>query len=198
MNHYTYPGFIDLFVKGRIAEKDARRQTLTAKEIINRLQDQPGVILADEVGMGKTFVALAVAVTFHYHDPQKRPVVIMVPPSLKEKWPRDFNMFRYRCISEEYQDRFQFARAEKAEDFLKLLDDPPEKRKSMIFLTHGAMSRGLTDGWIKLALIRRSLYRRWKTEKTKNKLYKNIGSLLNMIYNFLTCFNSFCQGIELS
>ena len=37
------------------------RQEATAREVLVRLRQQPGVVLADEVGMGKTFVALAVA-----------------------------------------------------------------------------------------------------------------------------------------
>ena len=44
-----------------IPDADARRQRLTAAEILRRFDGQPGQILADEVGMGKTFVALAVA-----------------------------------------------------------------------------------------------------------------------------------------
>ena len=75
---------IHLFVEGRIEEQDARRQELTAREILRRLANQPGLVLADEVGMGKTFVALAVAASVALSDSQRRPVVVMVPPSLKE------------------------------------------------------------------------------------------------------------------
>ena len=59
---------INLYVKDRISEPDARRQMKTAKVIIDRLKKQPGLILADEVGMGKTFVALAVAASVHLFD----------------------------------------------------------------------------------------------------------------------------------
>lgn len=45
----------------RISEHDALRQLRTIAEILRRLPDQPGIVLADEVGMGKTFVALGVA-----------------------------------------------------------------------------------------------------------------------------------------
>ena len=54
---------IDLHVPERIAKHDALRQTRTTREILHRLHERPGVILADEVGMGKTFVALAVLYT---------------------------------------------------------------------------------------------------------------------------------------
>lgn len=90
---YELADFINLFVEGRIAEEDAARQMATAHEILQRLEKQPGLILADEVGMGKTFVALSVAVSIAVSNRGKRPVVVMVPPALKEKWPRDFELF---------------------------------------------------------------------------------------------------------
>jgi hypothetical protein len=37
----------------RISVEDADRQMATAAEILRRLEHQPGVVLADEVGMGK-------------------------------------------------------------------------------------------------------------------------------------------------
>jgi hypothetical protein len=37
----------------RISEQDASRQMRTAAEILRRLEHRPGVVLADEVGMGK-------------------------------------------------------------------------------------------------------------------------------------------------
>ena|SRR5689334_25310091 len=85
---------IDLHVTGRIDSVDAQRQMATAREILRRLQTQPGLVLADEVGMGKTFVALSVAAMVSRTDRKSRPVIVMVPPALKEKWPRDFEVFK--------------------------------------------------------------------------------------------------------
>jgi hypothetical protein len=84
----------------------------------------------------------------------------MVPPSLKEKWPRDFGVFTEQCLNDEQRARLQCASAETGVQFLKRLDDTQERRASLIFLTHGAMSRTLTDGWVRLAIIHRALYRR--------------------------------------
>lgn len=127
--HYRFCEQIDLFVKGRICRDDAERQERTAREILRRLESQPGLILADEVGMGKTFVALAVAVSVHVADKRCRPVVIMVPPSLKDKWPRDFSLFLEKCLPARLKRSISWARAENAVQFLKLLDDPIERRK---------------------------------------------------------------------
>src|SRR5436190_2487757 len=102
---------INLHVVDRISPDDAIRQTESARAILRRLADQPGVVLADEVGMGKTFVALAVAASVALSD-RKRPVVVMVPPSLREKWPRDFGVFAEQCVTDELRGRLSFASAE--------------------------------------------------------------------------------------
>ena len=88
----------------RVSTEDAERQERTANEILRRLAEQPGVILADEVGMGKTFVALAVAASVALARRDDGPVVVMVPPSLKHKWPRDWDVFREHCLRGEAQE----------------------------------------------------------------------------------------------
>lgn len=175
---YPFAASIRLHVPGRISEFDAQRQERTAQEILRRLTDQPGLILADEVGMGKTFVALAVAASVALSDAQRRPVVVMAPPSLKEKWPRDFAVFAEKCLSAEAAQQLRAASADSAVAFLKLLDDPEERRKSIVFLTHGAMHRGLSDSWVKLAVIQRALHRRHNTTQLRRALYRCAGKLL--------------------
>ena len=83
----------------RIPDEDAARQERTAENILKRLARQPGVVLADEVGMGKTFVAMAVAASILIERPNDGPVVVMVPPSLRDKWPKDWKVFREKCLS---------------------------------------------------------------------------------------------------
>ena len=169
---------IDLYVENRIATEDAARQSATAGEILKRFETQAGVILADEVGMGKTFVALAVAATEALEDPEHRPVVVMVPPSVKDKWPRDFAIFREYCLPEAQARRLKCASANRPVEFLKLLDDPPERRNAVIFLTHGAMSRRLKDPFVKLALIRQALKHRRDVDPIRRALCRYGGDLL--------------------
>ena len=76
----------------RVPEADQRRQRQEVVEILSRLRRQPGVILADEVGMGKTFVALAVAYSVAATN-LRGPVVVMVPPNLIDKWEQDMATF---------------------------------------------------------------------------------------------------------
>lgn len=145
----------------RISSDDTRRQARTAAEILRRLNRQPGLILADEVGMGKTYVALAVAVSVVEATEGERPVVVMVPPSVGEKWPREWDVFRELCL----KGGPTWIRAAsnaivRPAPFFKLLDDPARTRKHIIFLTHGALTNALVDPYTRLALIRRALKRK--------------------------------------
>lgn len=179
--NYSLHKSINLHVADRISQNDAERQLRTAASILLRLKDQPGVILADEVGMGKTFVALAAAVSIYLQD--KKPVVIMIPPNLIAKWPNDFKLFRESCVMDpEIRTRLRYEVAERPEIFLNLLDDEEKKRCAIIFLTHGALTRNMSDGWIKLAIIQKTLYRRRNTTEIYNSLSKYAGSLIEMLY----------------
>lgn len=169
---------MNLHVSGRISQEDAERQTKSAREILRRLATQPGLVLADEVGMGKTFVALAVAVSVALSDKRRRPVVVMVPPSLKEKWPRDFALFQERCVSRDVASRVRAASATTAVELLKLLDNPVENRPSLVFLTHGAMHRGLSDSWVKLAIIQRALKGRHNIVNLRRALCRCMSRLI--------------------
>jgi len=182
---YTYSihEAIDLYVEGRISKADARRQRATASVILQRLEVRPGIVLADEVGMGKTFVALAVAASVALSDRRKRPVVVMVPPSLKEKWPKDFRVFKEKCIrSESVKKYLTFKSADNAIEFFKLLDDAPYSRVSIIFLTHGAMNpyRKLRDRWVKLAILQKAIYKKPGAKGIRRAMCRFIGDLLRM------------------
>lgn len=181
MNYlYPYLKEINLHVQARISEEDARRQEKTAREILKRLSQRPGVILADEVGMGKTFVALAVAVSVAFANRGRRPVVVMVPPSLRNKWPRDFELFLQKCLPEDMAGKIRYGCAERAVQFLKLLDDSPNRRKQIVFVTHGAMSRNLDDKWVKLAIVAHTIRGRWGVEDMRKALSRVLADLLHM------------------
>lgn len=151
----------------RIDPADGDRQLVTAREICARLNDQPGVILADDVGMGKTFVALAVAVSVS-HAARNRQVVVMVPSAVGDKWPNDWTVFREKCLRGGPEIRATEATVRRGSDFLKLLDDAADRRKHIIFLSHGALSSNLNDPFIKLAVVRAAfLYQRTLADKRK-------------------------------
>jgi hypothetical protein len=128
--------------------------------------------------MGKTFVALAVAVSVSIARPDDGPVVVMVPPSLKQKWPKDWEVFKEHCLRPPLKGTLRAASADRGVAFLRLLDDPSDRRNAIVFLTHGALNRSLTDEWVKLALIRRALVRRSSLEDVRRALPRFAGRLL--------------------
>jgi hypothetical protein len=168
----------------RIAEEDGQRQERAASELLARFARQPGVILADEVGMGKTFVAMAVAVSIMSEHPDAGPIVVMSPPSLREKWPRDWEIFNQKCLSSSLRDRFRAARADSGVQFLGLLDDPPDRRSHLIFLTHGALNRTLGDGLAKLAVIKRAFKGRSSLAAQRTNFQRFAGRLLGLDSSF--------------
>ena len=96
-------------------EHDCRRQTETGNAILRRFfgpkdrERRELMILADEVGLGKTYVALAVAVSIldairrgETPDglPSNKPVVLVLTPTndaLFNKWMREAEAFRKDC-----------------------------------------------------------------------------------------------------
>ncbi len=141
----------------RISERDALRQFRTVAEILRRLSTQPGIVLADEVGMGKTFVALGVAMMAALADRGRRPVVVMVPSSLHEKWPRDFDVFQSLAIKRAEDKTLRVAPADSGLDLFKLIDNEAKNRPHIIFLKHGAFHVQNIDHWVRLALIKRAM-----------------------------------------
>lgn len=145
------------FKNERVSDRDALRQYRTVAEILRRLENQPGVVLADEVGMGKTFVALGVAMVTALADRGRRPVVVMVPSSLHEKWPRDFDVFRSLALGRSADSALRAEAAESGLEFFRLLDNDVSKRPHIIFLKHGAFHVQNIDHWVRLALIKRAM-----------------------------------------
>ncbi len=156
----------------RVPEADQKRQRKEVEDILRRLRGSPGVILADEVGMGKTFVALAIAYSVAVRSP-RGPVVIMVPPNLVEKWKQDLNTFcelyldNVKPVDKDMAVRkdstpatsLRYGVARHSIELMKLLDDPRHERCHMIFLAQGAMGRSQSDKWVRLALIAECLRR---------------------------------------
>jgi len=118
-------------------EHDRARQTATVNAILKRFfagkkaKRRELTILADEVGLGKTYVALSVAVSIldtirngETPDglPSNKPVVLVLTPSndaLFNKWMREAEAFRTDC-----------ARTRDALDWLEIRSPIPGKSKS--------------------------------------------------------------------
>lgn len=196
---YTLPSELTLGSAGatRIPLEDQQRQRREAAAILERLASQPGVVLADEVGMGKTFVALSVAYAVA-RQARSGPVVIMVPANLVDKWVQDLASFcqlytpgvtavpkahdgpgRFRT-----PDRLLFGVARRSVELMRLLDDPLRERAEVILLASTAMSRGQSDKWVRLAFIAETFRRHGKRAmlaQVKPTAHRFLGELLEAI-----------------
>jgi hypothetical protein len=187
--------------RDKVPHADQARQRRTVDEIIRRFERQPGIILADEVGMGKTFVALAVAYTMAM-KPGVSPVVVMVPSGLVAKWQSDLATFCALYVANctpiaigelgstprelSKPGAFRHAVAKDGISFLHLLDDPKAIRAHIIFVTHQAMSRQRMDKWVNLCLISEALRRHARGRgrtliNVKTSIHRFIGELTGML-----------------
>lgn len=183
-------------LNARVPEADQKRQRAEVDEILRRLRRQPGVILADEVGMGKTFVALAIAYSVAIRSP-RGPVIVMVPANLVDKWEQDLKTFcelylddrhpvsRDAASRKELTDphAVRYGIARHSVDLMKLLDDSIRERCHLILLAQGAMGRRQTDKWIRLALIAEALRRHGRGKasrliQVKNQIHRFLAELL--------------------
>ena len=73
--------------------KTASLQTKTCAALINMLENSLGMILGDDVGMGKTYVAIATAAYYLTMNPEK--IIIIITPSwqLNAKWYKELHKF---------------------------------------------------------------------------------------------------------
>ena len=183
-------------MKDRVPAADQKRQREEVKAILARLRRQPGVILADEVGMGKTFVALAIAYSVATRSP-RGPVIVMVPANLIDKWEQDLATFcelyldnrrPVCCHGARRKDLIapesvRYGTARHSVELMRLLDDPPRRRCHFILLAQGAMSRSQTDKWVRLALISEALRRHGRSRaerltKVKHQIHRFLAELL--------------------
>ncbi|WP_461321163.1 helicase-related protein [Bradyrhizobium diazoefficiens] len=73
---------------------EIERQEDTVIRALDMLDDRPGILLADEVGMGKTYEALGVAAAVQKERPRSRIVIVTPGPDLNIKWFSEFSRFR--------------------------------------------------------------------------------------------------------
>ncbi|MGI8755706.1 MAG: hypothetical protein ACR2MB_07575 [Acidimicrobiales bacterium] len=98
---------------------------------------------------------------------------MMVPPGVAEKWIKEFEVLRIRCLAPGTPTlRVTKTPIRNGSDFLRLLDDADDRRHHLIVLTHGALSARLGDPWVQLALVRHALRYQRDTEPYRRALAK--------------------------
>jgi hypothetical protein len=81
-----------------ISEHAAQEQLKGAVAIHNVLQEEGVAYLADEVGMGKTYVALGALALFRHFNPNFRVLVIAPRENIQKKWIKELTNFCERNV----------------------------------------------------------------------------------------------------
>jgi hypothetical protein len=94
-----------------VRARDVERQEDTVLRALTLLDEQPGVVLADEVGMGKTYEALGVLAARLHERPSARSLILTPGPDLNVKWHKDLRAFceASRPMYSGFADRFTAA-----------------------------------------------------------------------------------------
>lgn len=88
--------FLHLGARGEkdgVPTGDVERQEQTVLRALEVLENRPGVVLADEVGMGKTFEALGILAAFRHANAKARMVILTPGPDLNQKWLNELRRF---------------------------------------------------------------------------------------------------------
>ena len=95
-----------------VPPRDVERQEDTVLRALNILETQPGVVLADEVGMGKTYEALGVVAAQCHLRPESRTLILTPGPDLNTKWMGELEAFgdKQQCMFAGFVGRFQEAK----------------------------------------------------------------------------------------
>jgi hypothetical protein len=80
--------------------------------------------------------------------------------------------------------RLRSSRVDSGVQFLCLLDDKPDTRSHVIFLTHGALNRAIGDGLAKLAVIKRAFKGRSSLAAQRTNFQRFAGKLLGLDSSF--------------
>lgn len=185
--------------KKRMSEEDPRRQPASVNKILNAFFGPPELrseiqLLADEVGMGKTFVALATAYavldTLRNKPSDEQPLdlkkcyraVVVVTPAgnhaLTEKWHREVEALRTRCSRDVDKTRWFHSRVCKTpEDLIESLWRANDRRRDpsrppcVIVCQGNIFTRRMRDSGERLRFLAACLFRWWGNKINMEERY---------------------------
>ncbi len=156
---------------------DVERQNETCRKLLERLyqEDSEGFselqLLADEVGMGKTFVALAVAYSVleaqRHHGALPgciKKILVLVPRNdeLMRKWQREVGEIIKRCVAEGNRNAaeaaFRSKIAERPDELAAALRD---RKTPVVIAKTSALGARVQHEDLKIRFTLGTLFRRW-------------------------------------
>ncbi len=120
-----------------IDKATAALQTRTCEQVLRMLRDMPGIILGDDVGMGKTYISIGTAVWFLVKYPDK-PVIIITPGwLLNTKWHHDLRNFIDKNLHRDQVDLSDsdvYEVTQGAGTYISQLADAAEKKAKVLLI----------------------------------------------------------------
>ncbi|HEY1067792.1 MAG TPA: SNF2-related protein, partial [Pirellulales bacterium] len=181
----------------RMNSDDARRQTATVNRLLKAFTAEPDdrrelQLLADEVGLGKTFVALATGYTLMNFVRTKRDLaaqaglgqcggamIVVVPSSLTKKWAREVEALRTRCSTD--PRRTDWFRGRICDDVYDLADGvrrasdlrrSPAKNPCVLICSSGIFGKRVAQrGW-SLRFLAACLFRWWGNRLSMHERFR--------------------------
>lgn len=89
----TAQALIDFGGKGAVSDSLAQQQLEGTVALHNMLADHGLAYLADEVGMGKTYIALGVVALMRRFQPALRVLYLLPKNNVRDKWQKDYRSF---------------------------------------------------------------------------------------------------------
>jgi superfamily II DNA or RNA helicase len=164
--------WLDMSARG-VTREDAERQVRSAELITRMLNRRPGFVLADEVGMGKTYVTFGhIAIRA---DQERRFRALVVAPSsdLARKWGRDLLDFceKPSVRRREIVDRIQPMIALSTDELTR------RRRPGVVITTVSAIVGGLRAApkWERAWLFEAAMHRSRRRSSTRARLARRFG-----------------------
>lgn len=149
-------GFLDLGARAHtdgVPLTEVARQEATVLRALAMLDERPGVVLADEVGMGKTFEAIGVIAACLHGKADARAVILTPGPDLTTKWMKELSRFEDgRKKLYDFQGRYDSAAS--------LADLVTKLRTTSIVVAPVNIFSGKRGADVQTHLV--TLYARWK------------------------------------
>jgi len=137
-------GFLTLDARSHatVPPRDIERQEDSVLRALELLDQQPGVVLADEVGMGKTYEALGVLAARLHERANARALILTPGPDLNTKWTKELRAF---CDSSHPMYPGFAGQFEAARTLAELVDKASSKRIVIAPVNIFAGGRALSD-----------------------------------------------------
>ena len=117
----------------------------------NFIRGVPGALLADDMGIGKTFQALAFLYWYKKNIKNKKPILIVAPTGLLKNWQDEHNihLLEYGGLGRKYKAYGEFFRKDRKNSVLSVIEEM--KKSDWVLTTYESVRDHHKDFFIKIS-----------------------------------------------